>query len=249
VVVHSRHALDRLQGDFPDVADRIHAIPLGSSLLSPPGLTPQEIRERFAIAPDALIIGCFGLITRQKLWAELIEAFAAIRREFPEALLVFVGEDRDAGAPQRLARELGLADRVRFLGRRSSAEYDQLRAVTDVGVCLRAEPTYGESSAALLDLLSAGIPTVVSAVGSFAEFPDTVVAKVVPGSEPRTALSDALRPLMSDPGLRGRLGAEAREHIEQEHAWSRVAARYEAVLDECHDIGRRRSATIDRGDH
>lgn len=252
VVVHSQHALDRLQTEFPDCADRLFAIPLGCSPLADLGIPGHQIRARFGIAPQATVIGCFGLITRQKLWPELIDAFGVLAREVPGALLLFVGEDRETGAPLRLARERGLTDRVRFLGRRSESEYDQLRAITDVGVCLRAEPTYGESSAALLDLLGAGIPTVVSAVGSFREFPGSVVLQVASRTEPVPPLIEGLRRLLGEPALRRQLGAAARAHIEHNHAWSRVARQYETILDQCsgpqHAPSHSRIAALARGD-
>src|SRR6202034_3301666 len=105
---------------------------------------------------------------------------------------------------------LGLADRVRFLGRQPAADYDDLIAATDVGVNLRLPPTNGETSAALLNLLASGVATVVTDVATFADYPDTVVRKVrwdeARGPE---ALRQALFSLASDRTARQAFGSAA----------------------------------------
>jgi glycosyltransferase involved in cell wall biosynthesis len=54
-----------------------------------PGVS--DVRERFGIPPDAPVIGFSGRLTADKGLPELLEAFAAILREFPDAYLLLVG--------------------------------------------------------------------------------------------------------------------------------------------------------------
>ena len=135
----------------------------------------------------------------------------------------------------RKAEELGLEARVRFLGRQSPDSFADLIAVTDVGISLRHPPTNGETSASLLDLLRAGIPTIVSDVGTFADYPDTVVRKVNWETEGIEGVSRAIRELAADASAQG--GARRRQawsHVAEHHAWSRAAAMYEEVIERCY---------------
>ena len=131
-------------------------------------------------------------------------------------------------------RALGLAERVRFLGRQPAADYADLIAATDVGVNLRRPPTNGETSAALLDLLATGVATIVTDVATFADYPDTVVRKVrwddARGPE---ELRRALVSLAGDRTTRQELGSAAQAYVRQHHAWPNSAAAYVELIERC----------------
>jgi glycosyltransferase involved in cell wall biosynthesis len=148
-------------------------------------------------------------------------------------LLLFVGQDLgDGEAASRVAR-LGLGPRVRFFGHRPAAEFQELLGAVDLGVSLRRPPTNGETSAALLQLLGAGVATVVTEVDTFGCFPDEVVRKVPAGGALVEALARALLELGLDAGRRQRLARAALRHARARHTWDRVAARYADFIDRC----------------
>jgi glycosyltransferase involved in cell wall biosynthesis len=149
-------------------------------------------------------------------------------------VFLFVGPDFGQGAAREAADALGLSDRVRVLGRLADTDYDDLVAITDVGVNLRRPPTYGETSASLLDLLRFGVAAVVTDTGSFSELPDAVVRKVRWSADGLAALTDAFRELSRDSALRARIGRTARQHIEQSHPWSRIGALYTELIERNH---------------
>src|SRR5262249_60803105 len=114
---------------------------------------------------------------------------------------------------------LGLEQRVRFLGRLAAVDYADLIKVIDIGINLRRPPTNGETSAALLDLLAAGVATVVTDVATFGDYPDSVVRKVRWDARGPEELRRALGTLASDPGARQALGGSALAPIRRHHAW------------------------------
>src|SRR5690606_12649325 len=109
--------------------------------------------------------------------------------------------------------------------------FEALQAVADIGVSLRRPPTYGETSAALLDLLRHGVPTIVNDVGTFSDYPDTVVRKVRIATEGVAGLSRALLDLAGQPVERRALGDSARRYVARHHAWPRAAALYAEVIE------------------
>ena len=227
VVVHSRSALARLG---PEAAGKARVVPLGADPTPHPSnaRTRAEARARLGLPVDALIVASFGSVHPSKRNVEGLRAFGAVAGADPRALFVFAGEEADDGLARREAAALGLADRVRFWGRASGETYRTLIAAADVGLALRRPPTNGESSASLLDLLRAGVATVTTDAGSFAEFPDGAVRKVrrVDGSDLARALAD----LIHDPAAREATGRAAWEHVRAVHAWDRVGEGYaEAV--------------------
>ncbi len=180
------------------------------------------------------MVASFGFIHPDKMSPEALDAFQEVAHSDASAVFVFVGEEHDEGAARRRAEALGLRERVRFLGRQTLADFVDLAAVTDLGVNLRRPPTNGETSAALLNLLASGIPTLVTDVGTFSNFPGDVVRKVRWESEGLDGLRRAMHELATDPQAREALGRAAWEYVRAHHEWPHVAKMYVDVIERWH---------------
>ncbi len=231
VIVHSPWCVDQARRLYPDLVHRAVRVPLGSALARRDPSRVAATRARFGIPQDALVLASFGFLTKDKMNNESVVAFANLARDEPSALLVFVGQDLEGGEARQLAESLGVANRVRFLGHRPDGDFDDLVAATDLGLALRRPPTYGETSAALLDLLRTGIPTIVTDTGTFADYPDGVVRKVRWQAEGLAGLVGAVRDLALDPSAREALGRAAQDYVAVEHSWERAASEYVAVIE------------------
>lgn len=179
------------------------------------------------------LVGCFGNLGLAKRVPQLLEAFALLRHEHPEALLVLGG---DVVPPLELEphlARLGLEEgrSVLLLDYVGEDRLWSLLAACDVFVALRW-PTMGETSGMAIRALSAACPLVVSDAGWFSELPDSVVAKVPVDEWEVETLAAYLDRLASDPGLRERLGAAGAEYARREHDLGRVADSYAAVFAE-----------------
>jgi glycosyltransferase involved in cell wall biosynthesis len=231
VVVHSPWCVGQVRSRFPNHVDKISVVASGATALDPSPQERSEIRARFGMPPDALIVASVGRIHPTKMNAETIAAFAPLAREIPGALLAFAGKEDDQGEARRKAMELGLRHRVRFLGHRQADVAADLAAIADIGVCLRQPPTGGETSAALMDLLRLGVPTIISDVGSFAFYPDSVVRKHRWDLHGLTGLTQALRELAEDRPRREALGRAAWHYVHQNHGWPRAADSYQEIIE------------------
>ncbi|HEV3122155.1 MAG TPA: glycosyltransferase, partial [Isosphaeraceae bacterium] len=175
VVVHSPWCVEQVRTATPALTERMVVSPLGTYARSRTASARAATRERFHVASDALVFGCFGFLQSDKLLFEAFQAFETVARVDPKAVFLLVGEDSDNGECREKIQAAGSSHQVRFLGRQSAQEFDELQAITDVGVNLRRPPTHGETSATLLGLLSFGVPTIVTDVATFSDFPDGVV--------------------------------------------------------------------------
>lgn len=230
VIVHSPWCLDRAREIVPEHVDRVEVLSMGASTRI---VTPEAravIRARFGLADNSLIFASFGIIHDLKMNLETITAFEPLAKAIDGALLLFVGQDLTRGAAERRVEELGLTGRVGFLNHQRETDFEDLVAATDVGVCLRRPPTNGETSAALLDLLRHGVPTIVNNVGTFADYPDDVVRKVRWDRDGIDGLIQALFELATD---RSALGRSALRHVEEHHSWSGTAERYAEIIERC----------------
>ena len=122
-------------------------------------------------------------------------------------IFLFVGEEADGGETRRHATQLGLQDRVRFLGRQPASTFADLMLITDIGVNLRRPPTNGETSGALLNLLAAGVPSIITDVATFSDYPAHAVRKVRWETEGQDGLNTAMKDLATNRSTREALGA------------------------------------------
>lgn len=230
VVVHSPWCVEQARMRFPRQVEKISVIGFGATALEPTVDERRATRARLELPTDALIVASLGILHETKMNVETIAAFAPIARERPEALLLLVGVELDGGEARREAARLGIADRVRFLGH-YPGDLADVAAIADIGVCLRQPPTNGETSASLMDLLRLGVPTIVSDVGTFSGFPDSVVRKHRMEVDGIPGLTRALRDLADDRLVREALGRSALNHVHRHHSWSGAADAYEEVIE------------------
>jgi glycosyltransferase involved in cell wall biosynthesis len=230
VIVHSPWCAEQVGSRFPAHLGKVSVVAFGASALDPSSDQRRAIRARFEMPQEALIIASLGLVQASKMNCETIAAFAPLARAIPEALLIFVGNEKDDGEARRKVMELGLQHRVRFLGH-YPGDLADLAAIADIGVCLRRPPTNGETSAALMDFLRLGVPTIVSDVGSFSFYPDSLVRKHRWDSDGLTGLTQALRELAEDRPRHEVLGRAAWHYVHQNHGWPRAADSYEEIIE------------------
>jgi glycosyltransferase involved in cell wall biosynthesis len=218
VVVHSKQGRERLIGDVGLAPDKVRVIPHGAFDY----LTQLE-RER-PIDPAAgdldgrKVVLFFGLIRPHKGVDLLIEAFAAAPAD---AVLLIVGRPMMPIEPLlQSARELEIADRVRFVPRFiADAEIPAYFRRADLVVLPYSEI---EQSGVLFTALAFSSPLLVTDVGGFSEIAEQGAARLVPPADP-ASLRDALLDLLGDDAARAALTDAAGRAAAGPYSWERAA--------------------------
>jgi glycosyltransferase involved in cell wall biosynthesis len=169
---------------------------------------PSRVELRRALGLDEEVaFGFAGRLTAQKALGDLLEALAAL----PRGRLLLLGDGPERGALERRAQELGLSDRVDFLGGGSREDVLRLFAAVDAAVLSSAWENFPHT---VVEALAVGTPVVATAVGGVPEIvEDGVNGLLVPPRAP-AALAAALRRIVEDQGLRERLAAAAARSVE-----------------------------------
>ncbi|MCS6879720.1 MAG: glycosyltransferase family 4 protein [Oscillochloridaceae bacterium] len=225
LIAHSRYVAGRAAALRPDLP--VAVVPMGVPL---PNLPPREAaRARLGLPPEAVVLASFGHINAWKRVEPTLRALAALRAEGRDARYLLVGSVSPNYDLAGLIARSGLGDVVTVTGYVPRAAFENYVAAADICVNLRY-PTAGETSASLLRLLGAGRPTLVSAVGAFAELPPGVAAQVDPGPAEGDQILAYCRLLLARPELAAALGAQARAYVAAEHTLERAAAGYARFL-------------------
>jgi glycosyltransferase involved in cell wall biosynthesis len=224
LLVHSRYVEQRVRE--LGFEGQVSVVPMPAWEV-PGGLAPAALP-----AGRRPVIGCFGHLTTTKRIPQLLDAFARLRGEYPEALLLLVGRPAAGASFGAMLERHGLKDEdVLQLDYVDEHRLWSLMADADISVNLRW-PTMGETSGTAIRSLVLGRPLVVSDIGWFAELPDDAVEKIPVGPDEVDVLTGTIARLCRDAALRDELGDAGRAYVRREHDLERVADVYVAALEE-----------------
>lgn len=184
---------------------------------------PPQPRAELGTPEGAPLLLAMGRLHPNKAFDTLLHALA----DLPEAYLWLAGEGDGLPALRQLAQQLGVAQRVRFLGWRRDRE--ALAAACDVYVVPSRHEPFGN---VILDAWGAGKPLVATA----SEGPRQFVSEgenglLVPVDDAR-ALAGAIREVLRLPELAAKLGAGGRARFEAQHSAGAVVAAWRALFEE-----------------
>lgn len=225
LIAHSQYVRERAAAVAPDLPAAV--VPMGVPL--PQQRDRESARAALGLPPDAFVLASFGHINAWKRVEPTLRAVAALRAEGVDARYILVGSVSPNYDLAGLVARSRLGADVTVTGYLPRDQFEAHVAAADLCVNLR-HPTGGETSASLLRLLGAGRPTLVSAVGSFAELPPGVAAQVDPGPAEGDQILAYCRLFLARPELAAALGARARAFVAAEHSLERAALGYARFL-------------------
>jgi glycosyltransferase involved in cell wall biosynthesis len=234
LVVHSRYVERRARETGYE--GRVWRVPM-------PAWGDPPIGERRLPEDRFPIVGSFGYLNFTRRIPQLLEAFAELRAQFPDALLVLGGAASPRFEVEKQLEPLQAEGALLRMHHLPEPTLWQLLADSDVVVSLR-HPTMGETSAMAVRALSVGTPLVVTDGGWFSELPDAVALKVPAGDAEVDVLTEALERLAGDDDLRARMSRAALRLAREEHGLDRVADLYAEALEETAGAPTARAAVL-----
>ncbi|MBO9436768.1 glycosyltransferase [Ruegeria sp. R13_0] len=155
----------------------------------------------------------------------LLQAFAALREDHPDATLTLIGDGADRPALEAQAKTLALGDAVTFAGYRPQEAVADFLEEADMLVL----PSFAEGvPVVLMEAMASRIPVIATQVAGVSELiTDGEVGFVVPPGDVSTLIA-RMQTLLSDPnlcrrmGIAGRLKVRADFNTMNEAAWLRT---------------------------
>jgi glycosyltransferase involved in cell wall biosynthesis len=225
VIVHSRFVEEEVRR--AGYGGPVAVIPHGAWI---PEADRNAYRSRLGLDEFQPLVGTFGFLKPYKRIAESLRAFKRLVRVVPTAKMIMVGEPHAEFPVESMIRSMNLSAHVRVLGFTPIEDFAGYIGACDVVLNLRY-PTVGESSGSMLRALGMGKPVLVSEVGAFREFPEDVCLKVPVGQGEEDLIYEYLNLLCSRPEVRRAIGERARQWVEENCNWRRVAGWYAEFLE------------------
>ena len=201
-----------------------------------PRVDPSSVRARYGLVEGRWLLTVARLAAHKGI-DTVLHVLAALREQHPDLRYLVVGRGDRLSHLEGLARDLGVADRVRFLTDVPDSDLPALYNTAEIylGLSRSAGLMMEGFGISLSEASASGIPVVA---GSGGGIPDAVrdgeTGLLVDAEGPDAAIA-AVRLLLGDRELARRLGAEGRRAVETYYNWQRVTTELAGIG---HELGK-----------
>ena len=221
IVFDSQLAMDTFLSTAPNI-DRSKLMVIFNGVVLPERIDPVDVRERYGIADNELVVMYHGRLDPEKGLDTLIEATDLLREKPFRLLLVGRGSDEYTARLKEHIAAKGLQGKVVFTG--FATNVLSFVAAADIGVLPSIVPEGCSLSAQ--EHMSQGHPIVATNNGGQREYiVDGRNGLLVPPADAQ-ALAQAMGRLMDDDSLRQRMGLQAKADFDgllsYEHFYSKI---------------------------
>lgn len=218
---------------------------LNNIAITPFGVDINQFSQVVPIKPTnqgKIVIGTVKKLTSKYGIDTLIEAFNLLYNDLKQTdvgianklELRLVGGGEQTNELRLLAQNLGIADKVNFVGQVAHNSVPDELGKLDIYVALsRSESeSFG---VAIIEAGATGRPVVVSDAGGLPEVTiDNKTGLIVPRENPKLA-AEALKKLVLNPNLRYELAINGRQHVADNYSWDKCIEKmiqvYENTID------------------
>lgn len=190
-----------------------------------------EARRRLGLSQDQPYIGFVGGFFPWHGLDTLVEAMAIVRREYPTAKLLLVGDGQTRPALETLVRQQGLEEAVSFVGRVGFDEVPWWIGASDLCVVLhRPVRLYPGDSMKLWEYLACARPVVATAGEGYGDLVEELGAGVSVKGDDAHALAQGVCRLINNPAAASKMGQSGRAAVLNAHTWEARAVELERVF-------------------
>ena len=219
----SEAVASQLRDDFGISASKIEVVHNGITTQSFAHPRSAALRDTLTGGHRGPVVLTVARLDQGKGHADLLDA----ARLVPEALFVFVGDGPERASLESKARELGVADRIVFLGERQ--DVPALLACADLFVL----PSLSEGlPLSVLEAMAADVPVIATAIPGVDEVITHGRTGLLATPNAPASLASAILLICTRPEEGRVLASAAREHVRAAFSTERMVARVASVYEE-----------------
>ncbi len=156
----------------------------------------------------------------------VVQVFHRLRQDGLPVKLLLVGDGPDRAASEHLARELGVYDDIRFLGKQEPVE--EILSIADVFMMPSGSESFG---LAALEAMACGVPAICSNIGGLPELLGDSEGGCLCPLDDIDAFTECARRILTDDDLQAHMAEAARRRVVENFDVDQIIPRYEAYYE------------------
>jgi phosphatidyl-myo-inositol dimannoside synthase len=196
------------------------------------GPASAELTSRYGLGDFTILF--VGRLTEDKGLADLVEALHLLDRSGAAFTALLVGSGDQEADLRRRVQELGLDERVVFVGWVAHDDLADYYNTADVFVGPSIVGSKGWQEAVglvFVEALATGLPVISTRTGGIPDVVDDGITGFLVDPESPEQICERLRGLIDDRSLLRAMGTRGRAAVEQRFSWESVTQRYSAIFD------------------
>jgi len=189
----------------------------------------KVIRKEIMGDENRLMLISVGKFSPIKAYGDLIQAFALISPQYPQAILVFVGDGDQRLELMELSKNLNIENSIKFIGKRN--DVPSLLAASDLFI---SSSIVEGMPLVIMEAMMAGLPIVSTSVGDLPFMVNQDCGILVPPSKPEL-LAIAIGTMLMDPDKMKVMGESSHKFAEDNYSSStwmkRLIQMYSEVMN------------------
>lgn len=190
-----------------------------------PGKPSSEIYQKYDLDPKRRYILNVGRVDPEKSIGTVIKAFSEVLKKLEDVDLLIIGDGIDKPNLETLVADLGISDRVKFLGRIMPPDLQELYKVGSVFATASETETQG---IVLIEAAATGLPLIAVNAGAVKELCQNHKNGLLCQPGDATGIKNALVKILSDKQLQKEYGKYSLE-IAKKHDLNYTLSRFEEI--------------------
>ena len=209
----------------------------GESILVPNGVDlsifsqnfPENLKEEMKIRlgkkPDDIFLVTSGRLMHKNAVDDVITALVHLSKNIS---FIIIGKGDEGPRLQKQAVDLGVEDRVKFLGFVSYADIPKYFSVCDIFIRPSRSEGFGNS---FIEAMASHLPVIATPVGGIPDFIDDKETGIFCSSDNPQSIVQAVTSLLDDKNLSDKIVNNAYVRVVERYSWDHISQDMKTVFD------------------
>lgn len=181
----------------------------------------SDLKEQYGILPEEKVVIHVSNFRKVKRVEDVIQSFFRIQKKVASKLLL-VGDGPEISVVCKLVRELGITDKVLFLGKQENVE--DLLSISDLKLLLSEKESFG---LVLLEAMACGVPSVGTNIGGIPEVIEHGVTGFLSEVGEVENIAEQAISILIDPDLHKRFSENSIQRVKDRFSSRYIVKQYE----------------------
>ena len=187
--------------------------------------TKKELRERLLKKPGDVFLVTSGRLTHKNAVDDIISSLVYLPKNI---ILIVIGKGDLGPKLQKQAKDLGVLERVKFLGFLPYDEIPKYLSICDIFIRPSRSEGFGNS---FIEAMASGVPVIATPIGGIPDFIDDKETGLFCSSDNPKSIAEAVKLFINDPVLKSHIINQAKDRVRERYNWDYISTKMQKVFE------------------